>query len=244
MSLQRKAGFTLIEVAISVAILATLITAAYSLLLSTQQVTLSTVASVDLDEEARRAIRLLRNELRQSGFEAEAADSGDYWANNQCLSPMPATPGATTFGTGSVTSNVLRFRKRIGFELGPHDTAANIMLYDWTNDGASTPTTTYVVYERVVDDKLGVYRGVPGGTQTRYKLVRKEGLLNGEVELGPQIRNLEDAEFSRLTDWNTVLVKLKFMFPNPAGQGAQAPQPLRRKIEERIQMMNPTTHTN
>jgi prepilin-type N-terminal cleavage/methylation domain-containing protein len=101
-----RRGFTLIEVVISVSILSVLILAAMQLLVSTQKVTVSTAVQFDLDEEGRKAIRLLRKEIRMSGWDTGEDPDADY---------MTVTSAAQ-----------IDFRKRINFS-SPAD--VNV---DWT----------------------------------------------------------------------------------------------------------------
>ncbi|RMG13494.1 MAG: hypothetical protein D6731_11990 [Planctomycetota bacterium] len=243
----RPRSLTLVEVAVASGILALLLAACMSLLVSTQAAGWYTAASFELSEEARRALSEIRRDLRQSGWEYSDQNPADLWAGNMIEVPKPtdAAPGA--FGTRS-TSRVstdalpadgvlLRFRTRVAFGAGPGPGPA--ALWDWSNDGVpnpTDPTPLYVVYQAVAD---GVYRNVPGGTLPRYKLVRGYGPLGAEVPQGVVINNLERATFVR-EDWDTVLVQLEFLLPHPTGQGSSPPPPLRRKILERVQAMNPS----
>jgi hypothetical protein len=245
-----RRSLSLIEVVVSMAVLAVLMVGAMSLLLSTQSAAMATAATFHITEEGRKAVSEIRRELRQSGWEKALVSTTDANLGNMVPNPVPGdfnTP-AGQLGTPNLPGpfpndfKVLRFRKRIAFAEGPDPSlAANRELWDWSNDdpndAATLPDPTipyYIVYQAIPD---GVYRGVPGGPVPRFKLVRSYGPLNAEVPQGLVVHNLEDVFFKR-EDFDTVLVQLDFLIPNPAGQGADPPQPIRRRIMERIQVMN------
>lgn len=141
----RSAGFTLIEIVISFAILLVLALAIASAFLPIETATTRSNVDLDLDRNARRVLAELRREVRQTGM-GNGVDKLTVPADNVTIT-TPTPPTAATATT------LLTYEMRTG-----PDAAT-----DWRG-----PITI-----RAVPD--GTYSNVPANSVNRYRLERVEG---------------------------------------------------------------------
>ncbi len=224
-------AFSLLEVLVASAILAVLLLATASLMITLQRANAHTGASIDMDQQIRTVLTQLRSDIRQSGFDS---------AGNSQITLAPAT------------GVVAQIRIRTGMDLA-------ITNEDGTTTDIRTDHTARLSqnWQRRVTYRLVEAATIPrpGGTLTTYDLLKttEEGdPLDPVATDVPIATNIAAFTLTDMTpndgasppvytspslEFEAVIEAAR---TNPDWSGGGTPEPIRFKLTERLRAYNRT----
>ena len=234
-----RRGMTLLEVMVSVAMLAGMVLAISYATLPLNRAISSSSIGLDLDQQGRRLMNELRREVRQSGFEELTVGP-----NAPAMLDMIKVPGdgvtvagvstATTYSVGDRVV-LLQFKMRQRHTRidnnndGDGDDSGESPAWRPTDSTVDTADNWIVIAATAVD----TFRGVPG-TVLRWNLTRTEP-GKGTVGLASNVSNFG---VGRPFNDDAVQIRLELMQPDPKWAGATPPPPYVRVFEEQIEFLN------
>lgn len=192
-----RRGLTLLEIAISTALLAGMAVVLLSALIPLQTASTSSSRSIDMDTKGRRVLSEIRRDVRVSGYSLTGGGT-------LCCAVVPgASPGI---------DDGIQFRQRTG----PDE------VFEDDNDPATHGWSRPIAYRTVAD---GTFGGGPGAAP-RYRLVRDDGLTQVELATGFQAVSfaLTPAASSGAAASLTITLTLASRELGPGGAGVLEPR--------------------